>query len=68
MKNLSRLIEVITYAVCGVMILGSIFWLLKTLDRWKVDGTAYSCSVAEISPDFTPAMRNLCRKLRREQQ
>ena len=67
MKKLSRLIEVITYAVCGVMILGSVFWLLRTLNGWKDDGTTYNCSVAEISPDFTPAMRDLCRKLRREQ-
>jgi hypothetical protein len=28
----------------------------------------YNCSIAEISPDFTNAMREECRKLRREKQ
>jgi hypothetical protein len=26
----------------------------------------YNCSIAEISPDFTPRMREECRRLRRE--
>jgi hypothetical protein len=26
----------------------------------------YNCSIAEISPDFTPKMREECRRLRRE--
>ena len=25
----------------------------------------YNCGIAEISPDFTPAMKDECRKLRR---
>jgi hypothetical protein len=28
----------------------------------------YNCSLAEISPDFTPAMKEECRKLRMEQK
>jgi hypothetical protein len=28
----------------------------------------YNCSLAEISPDFTPAMREECRRLRKTQQ
>jgi hypothetical protein len=28
----------------------------------------YNCSIAEISPDFAPKMREECRKLRRKQQ
>ena len=28
---------------------------------------AYNCSIAEISPDFTPKMRDECRKLRATQ-
>jgi len=28
---------------------------------------AYNCSIAEISPDFTPTMREECRKLRAKQ-
>jgi hypothetical protein len=26
----------------------------------------YNCSIAEISPDFTPRMREECRRLRKE--
>ena len=68
MKIMSRLIEVITYAVCGVLMFGSVVWSIKTLNGWRTDAPAYNCSIAEISPDFTPAMRETCRKLRREQQ
>jgi hypothetical protein len=67
MKKLSSLIDLITYAVCCIIILGSVLWLLRTLDGWKDDSTRYNCSVAEISPDFTTAMKDTCRKLRREQ-
>ena len=28
----------------------------------------YDCSIAEISPDFTPAMKDQCRKLRMEKK
>ena len=28
----------------------------------------YNCDIAEISPDFTPAMKQECRKLRIENQ
>lgn len=28
----------------------------------------YNCSISEISPDFTVAMREECRKLRKEQK
>jgi hypothetical protein len=28
----------------------------------------YNCSIAEISPDFTTAMREMCRKQRMEQK
>jgi hypothetical protein len=28
----------------------------------------YNCSIAEFSPDFTPRMREECRKLRQEQR
>lgn len=32
----------------------------------KVTGRVYNCSLAEISPDFPPEVRNECRKLRSE--
>ena len=31
---------------------------------WAPVGATYNCSIAEISPDFTPAMKDECRKLR----
>jgi len=31
-------------------------------------GAKYDCRIAEISPDFTPAMREECRKKLRSQQ
>ena len=68
MKILTRLIDVVTYIVYGVILVGSVFWLIQTLSGWRESSASYNCSVAEISPDFTPAMKNLCRKLRREQQ
>jgi len=33
----------------------------------KPEGRLYNCSLAEISPDFPPEVRNQCRKLRLEQ-
>jgi hypothetical protein len=68
MKTLSTLIEDTMYFICVVMIVAVVFWLINTLNGWKEDNTTYNCSVAEISPDFTPAMKDLCRKLRRKQQ
>lgn len=33
---------------------------------YPVTGRVYNCSLAEISPDFPPEVRNECRKLRSE--
>jgi hypothetical protein len=47
-------------AMIGLIVLGN---------RVAETGTRmYNCSIAEISPDFTTAMREECRKLRREKQ
>jgi hypothetical protein len=32
----------------------------------KASGRVYNCSLAEISPDFPPEVKNECRKLRSE--
>ncbi len=32
----------------------------------KATGRVYNCSLAEISPDFPPEVKNECRKLRSE--
>jgi hypothetical protein len=53
-------IALIWIAMIGLIILGN---------RLAETGTRmYNCSIAEISPDFSPAMREECRKLRREQK
>lgn len=50
-----------TLVVLGV----AMFSLLYGINTYWAPVTAtYNCSIAEISPDFTPAMRDECRKLR----
>ena len=44
----------------------AMFALLYGVNTQMGRGPAmYNCSIAEISPDFTPAMREECRKLRK---
>ena len=43
---------------------GSLFALLYGVHLWIPAQTMYNCSIAEISPDFTPAMKEECRKIR----
>ena len=38
--------------------------LLYGIHTWLPAQTMYNCSIAEISPDFTPAMKEECRRLR----
>ena len=43
----------------------AMFALLYGVNTQLGQGSAmYNCSIAEISPDFTPAMKEECRKLR----
>jgi hypothetical protein len=67
MNKLQIIIDIFTYAVCVVIIMISIVLIKDKFSDRQQPGT-YNCSIAEISPDFTPAMREVCRKLRREQQ
>jgi hypothetical protein len=67
MKKLQIIIDIFTYAICVVLMIVSIVLIKGKLGNEQPAGT-YNCSLAEISPDFTPAMREVCRKLRREQQ
>ena len=48
----------------GSCLFGIIYGIHTMLGDTKV---AYDCSIAEISPDFTPKMREECRKLRAKQ-
>ena len=42
------------------------FVVLEGLDAELGRGVKYNCDIAEISPDFTPAMKQECRKLKIE--
>lgn len=57
---LGLLFFVILCIMIGLVILGNT--VASTGSR------VYNCSVAEISPDFTPKMREECRKLRNSYQ
>jgi hypothetical protein len=46
--------------IVAVGVLASYFYALSP------KGKLYDCSIAEISPDFPPEVRNECRKLRSE--
>ena len=51
--------------VLGLALFGLLYGIHTVLPEQKV---VYNCSIAEISPDFTPAMREECRKLRLEKK
>jgi hypothetical protein len=54
--------------VCAMLVLGAIMIGLIIFGN-SIAGSGqriYNCSVAEISPDFTTAMREECRKLRKQ--
>jgi hypothetical protein len=48
-----------------LIVLGSsLFALLYGIHSYLPQEAVYNCSIAEISPDFTPKMKEECRKLR----
>jgi len=50
--------------VLGIALFGLLYGIHNVLPREAV----YDCRIAEISPDYTPAMREECRRLRSQQQ
>jgi len=44
------------------------FMVVEGLDAEFNRVVKYNCEIAEISPDFTPAMKQECRKLRVQNQ
>jgi hypothetical protein len=50
-----------TLIVLGVALFSLLYGIHTSLGKGPV---MYNCSIAEISPDFTPAMKDECRKLR----
>jgi hypothetical protein len=60
-------LQVIGLSLLGLVVACLMFGLIVFGN--SVDGSGqriYNCSIAEISPDFTPKMREECRRLRRE--
>jgi hypothetical protein len=51
-------------AVLGVSLVSLLYGIHSVLPREAV----YDCRIAEISPDFTPAMKSECRKKQKEAQ
>ena len=52
-----------------LIVLGAcLFALLYGINTLVPNPKTYNCSISEISPDFTTAMREECRKLRKEQK
>jgi hypothetical protein len=44
----------------------AVFALVYGVNQLGTGQTMYNCSIAEISPDYTPAMREECRKRLKE--
>ena len=55
----------------SMLVLGTILVMLSLVifgnQLAAGSGKVYNCSVSEFSPDFTTAMREECRKLRKQQ-
>jgi hypothetical protein len=49
------------YIIIGLAIVGG---LILTIWTYPKNDVVISCSIAEISPDFTQEMREKCRQLR----
>lgn len=54
-----------TLIVLGVLMYGLIYGIHVYLGDSR---PMYNCSIAEISPDYTPAMKEECRRLRSQKQ
>ena len=52
-----------TLIVLGLAMLALLYGVNTQLGTGQ---TMYNCSIAEISPDFTPAMKTECRKLKHQ--
>jgi len=60
MKNLAFVVIACIVAV----ILAWVLWLVTPYEHYRV----YDCSLAEFHPDYPPAVREECRKLRHDQK
>ena len=58
------IIMYIALTVLGVSLISLLYGIHSVLPREVM----YDCRIAEISPDFTPAMKEECRKKQKEAQ
>ena len=63
----THLIMVIALAFLGVSLF-AIIWGINSAIDVNDNMMRYDCRIAEISPDFTPAMKAECRKKQKEAQ
>lgn len=59
MKNLVFVILAVGVAI----VLAWLIWLVTPQEHYRV----YDCSLAEFHPDYPPAVREECRRIRRDQ-
>lgn len=60
-------LQIIGLSLLGLVIACLMFGLIVFGNTIAGSGQRmYNCSIAEISPDFTPRMREECRRLRKE--
>jgi hypothetical protein len=60
MKNLAFVVIACIVAV----VLAWVLWLVTPYEGYRV----YDCSLSEFHPDYPPAVREECRKLRHDQK
>jgi hypothetical protein len=65
---MSRLKEHLLMWPALILLGAALFGLLYGIHSYLPQEAVYNCSIAEISPDYTPAMKQECRKLRSQQQ
>ena len=60
-------LQIIGLSLLGLVVVCLMFVLVVFGNSIAGSGQRmYNCTIAEISPDFTPRMREECRQLRRE--
>jgi len=62
----THVIMVVALVFLGTALVGLIWGISQSLG--PESGPRYDCRIAEISPDFTPAMKAECRKKQKEAQ
>ena len=50
-----------------ILLSAALFALIYGIHSMMPERTQYDCTIAEISPDYTTAMKEECRRLRRQQ-